>query len=87
MASIDTAFIDTGKTSQNGTDESFNGKFRDECFSVEWFRGRPEAIVLIQSWRQHYNAVWPHSSLGYLTPNEFRRKQTPEQSTRARESS
>ena len=27
--------------------------------------------MIIESWRQHYNAVRPHSSLGYLTPNEF----------------
>ena len=84
---IDTAFIDPGKPWQNGTDESFNGKFRDECLSVEWFRSRTEAIVLIESWRQHYNAVRPHSSLGYLTPNDFRRKQAGDYSTRERASS
>jgi hypothetical protein len=26
---------------------------------------------VIESWRQHYNAMCPHSNLGYLTPNEF----------------
>ena len=31
---IDTAFIDPGKPWQNGTDESFNAKFRDEC--LKW---------------------------------------------------
>jgi putative transposase len=31
---------DPGKPWQNGTDESFNGKFRDECLSLEWFRSR-----------------------------------------------
>ncbi len=51
--------------------ESFNGKFRDECLNVEWFRTRREACVLIERWRRDYNAVRPHSSLGYLTPNEF----------------
>lgn len=35
---IETAFIDPGKPWQNGTDESFNGKFRNECLTVEWFR-------------------------------------------------
>jgi putative transposase len=29
---IATAHIDPGKPWQNGLDESFNGKFRDECF-------------------------------------------------------
>jgi hypothetical protein len=45
MAAIDTAFIDPGKPWQNGTDESFNGKFRDECLNLEWFRNRLEAKV------------------------------------------
>ena len=76
-ARIETAFIDPGKPWQNGTNESFNGKFRDECLSVEWFRTRREAQVIIEAWRQHYNAVRPHSSLGYLTPHEFKRQDPP----------
>jgi putative transposase len=71
-ARIETAIIDPGKPWQNGTNESFNGKFRDECLSVEWFRTRREAQVIIEAWRQHYNAVRPHSSLDYLTPHEFK---------------
>ena len=42
---------------------------------MEWFRTRREAAATIEIWRQHYNAVRPHSSLGYVTPNEFRAKQ------------
>ena len=72
-ANIQVALIDPGKPWQNGTDESFNGKFRDECLSVEWFRSRREAVVIIEHWRQHYNLVRPHSSLEYRTPVEFRR--------------
>ena len=71
-ARIETAIIDPGKPWRNGTNESFNGKFRDECLSVEWFRTRREAQVIIEAWRQHYNAVRPHSSSDYLTPNEFK---------------
>ena len=71
-AGIETALIDPGKPWQNGADESFNGRFRDECLSVEWFGGRREAKVIIETWRRHYNAVRPHSSLDYLTPIEFR---------------
>lgn len=70
---IDTALIDPGKPWQNGAVESFNGKFRDECLSLEWFRSRAEAKVVIESWRRHYNEVRPHSSLGYLTPAAFAR--------------
>jgi putative transposase len=68
---IATALIDPGKPWQNGTAESFNGKFRDECLSLEWFRSRSEAKAVIETWRRHYNEVRPHSSLGYLTPAEF----------------
>jgi putative transposase len=68
---IGSALIEPGKPWQNGVAESFNGKFRDECLSLEWFRSRAEAKVLIEKWRQHYNEIRPHSSLDYLTPNEF----------------
>ena len=68
---IGTALIDPGKPWQNGVAESFNGKFRDECLSLEWFRSRAEAKVIIEAWRRYYNEVRPHSSLDYLTPNEF----------------
>jgi len=68
---IGTALIEPGKPWQNGVAESFNGKFRDECLSLEWFRSRAEAKVIIEQWRRHYNEVRPHSSLGYLTPAEF----------------
>ena len=70
---IDTALIEPGKPWQNGAGESFNGKFRDECLSLEWFRSRAEAKAVIESWRRHYNEVRPHSSLGYLTPAGFAR--------------
>ena len=73
-ATIDTALIEPGKPWQNGDNESFNGKFRDECLNMEWFRNRTEARVLIEIHRRHYNDVRPHSSLGYLTPTEFRRR-------------
>lgn len=68
------ALSQPGKPWQNGTDESFNGKFRDECLSMEYFRNRQEARVVIEQWRRHYNEVRPHSALGYLTPAQFVRK-------------
>ncbi len=70
--SLQLALIEPGKPWQNGTNESFNGKFRDECLSMEWFRNRLEAKVVIEDWRVHYNHVRPHSSLNYQTPNEFK---------------
>lgn len=71
---IDTAFIEPGKPWQNGSNESFNGKFRDECLSMEWFRNRIDAKIVIETWRRHYNEVRPHSSLDNLTPHEFKKQ-------------
>lgn len=79
---IGTALSDPGKPWQNGSNESFNGRLRDECLSLEWFRSRTEAAIVIEAWRRHYNAVRPHSSLDYLTPNEFK-QQHPAVQTRA----
>ncbi len=70
-AHIKTAYIDPGKPWQNGTGESFNGKFRDECLSLEWFRNRTDARIVIEAWRRHYNVERPHSSLAQQTPAEF----------------
>ena len=76
QSNIDTALIDPGKPWQNGADESFNGKFRDECLSLEWFRNRTEAKIVIENWRRHYNEVRPHSSLSYQTPIKFKSKRS-----------
>lgn len=69
---LQVALTDPGSPWQNGTNESFNGKFRDECLSAEWFRNRLEAKVVIEDWRIQYNTFRPHSSLNYLTPHEFK---------------
>ena len=61
---IETVHISPGKPRENGTDESINRKFRDECLSMEWFRSRTEAAAILEIWRQPFNAVRPHSSLG-----------------------
>ena len=71
---IETAPIDPGKPWQNGANESFNGKFRDECLGMQWFKNRIDAKVVIEDWRKAYNRVRPHSSLGNLTPAEYARR-------------
>ena len=73
QSNIDTAHIDPGKPWQNGSNESINDKFRDECLSMEWFRNRIDAKIVIEQYRRHYNEVRPHSNLGQLTPAEFKR--------------
>lgn len=72
QAKIDIACIDPGKPWQNGSNESFNGKFRDECLSMQWFKNRIDAKILIEQFRREYNQIRPHSSLGQLTPAEFK---------------
>jgi putative transposase len=73
-AQIGTAYIDPGKPWQNGSNESFNGKFRDECLSMQWFKNRIDAKILIEEFRRQYNEIRPHSSLGQLTPIEFKQQ-------------
>jgi putative transposase len=65
-------FNEPGKPWQNGVNESFNGRFRDECLNPEMFLSRREAIVIIEDWRRRYNEERPHSALGYMTPQEAR---------------
>ena len=65
---IETLFIHPGSPWENGYNESFNGKLRDELLNGELFYTLKEAEVLIERYRQHYNTVRPHSSLGYKPP-------------------
>src|SRR4051794_29971080 len=63
-----TLFIAPGSPWENGYCEAFNGKLRDELLNGEVFNTLREAQVLIEEWRQHYNRIRPHSSLGYRPP-------------------
>jgi putative transposase len=63
-------FIEPGKPEQHAVMESFNGRFRDECLNSHWFTSLADARHIIEAWRQDYNQVRPHSSLGYHTPTE-----------------
>ena len=64
-------FIEPGKPTQNAYIESFNGKLRDECLNANYFLSLADAREKIEAWRIEYNTERPHSSLGYLTPEEF----------------
>lgn len=65
---VKTLFIEPGSPWENGYNESFNGKLRDELLDREIFYSLREAEVLIDRWRRHYNTVRPHSALGYRPP-------------------
>ena len=64
-------FIEPGKPIQNAFIESFNSRLRDECLNEQVFLSLDDARGKIEQWRNQYNRVRPHSSLGYLTPEEF----------------
>lgn len=63
-----TLYIEPGSPWENGYNESFNGKLRDECLKTELFLTLREAQVVIENWRREFNTIRPHSSLGYRPP-------------------
>lgn len=65
---VRTLYIEPGSPCENGYVESFNGKLRDEVLNREIFYSLKEAKVLIEQWRNEYNTIRPHSSLGYRPP-------------------
>lgn len=64
-------FSRPGKPTDNPYVESFNGKFRDECLSVNWFLSLDDVREKIEDFRWEYNHFRPHSALDDLTPKEF----------------
>jgi len=71
--SIDLQFIQPGKPTQNAQVESLNGRVRDELLNAHTFLDIQDARQRAECWRQDYNEIRPHSSLGYRTPKEFAR--------------
>ena len=65
---VKTLFIEPGSPWENGYNESFNGKLRDEVLNREVLFSLKEAKVVIENWRQEYNTIRPHSSLNGLPP-------------------
>ncbi|GAB4415312.1 MAG: hypothetical protein OHK0039_23830 [Bacteroidia bacterium] len=64
-------FIQPGKPTQNGLIERLNGTLQRECLNLVWLESLEALNQEIQQWWMTYNTVRPHSSLGYLTPDEF----------------
>jgi putative transposase len=63
---VKTLFIEPGSPWENGYNESFNGKLRDECLNTELFYTLRQ--IIIERWRCEHNTIRPHSSLGYRPP-------------------
>lgn len=68
---VDWHYIAPGKPMQNGFDESFNGRMRDECLNEHLFDSMHHARDLIAAWRIDFNHHRPHASLADLTPDEY----------------
>lgn len=64
-------YIAPGKPQQNGFNESFNGRLRDELLNETLFRSLPHARIVLEAWRRDYNETRPHSKLGWLTPKAY----------------
>jgi transposase InsO family protein len=65
---VKSLYIEPCSPWENSYCESFNSKLRDGLLAGEQFSTLYEAQVLIERWRQHDNAIRPHSSLGYRPP-------------------
>ncbi len=65
---VRTLYIEPGSPWENGYNESFNGKLKDELIDREIFYSLKEAQVLVEQWRREYNTVRPHSALDYRPP-------------------
>jgi putative transposase len=71
---IQTAYIEPGKPWQNGVNESFNARLRDECLNMEWFYSLSDARWTIERYRRYFNEQRLHGAIGYIPPSEFRRQ-------------
>ena len=63
-----TAYIEPGSPWENGYVESFNSRLRDELLDGEIFYTIREARIIVEDWRRHFNAVRPHSAIGWRPP-------------------
>ena len=59
------------KPTDNAFIESFNGRFREECLNQNWFLSLEDVQGTLNRWRRNYNQVRPHSSLGYVSPEQY----------------
>jgi len=63
--------VAAGSPWENGYIESFHSRLRDEFLERVEFEDVEDAREKAAWYRREYNAVRPHSSLGYATPKEF----------------
>ena len=64
-------FIEPGSPWENGYNESFNGKLRDELLNGEIFTSLKEAQILTERWRREYNEFRPQFCFELSSPCPF----------------
>ena len=68
---VDWHYIAPGKPTQSAFVESFNGRLRDELLNETLFISLSHARAALDVWKDDYNTVRPHSSLGNLPPAAY----------------
>jgi len=73
MASMngDILFVEPGSPWQNGYAESFHAQFRREVLDCEVFETLRDAQRAAREYKQIFNDVRPHGSLGFKTPSAY----------------
>jgi len=71
-------YIAPGKPQQNAFIESFNGRLRDELLNETLFTSLRDVREALAIWREDYNTVRPHSSLGNLPPADYAKRSAPD---------
>ncbi|KVE69959.1 transposase, partial [Burkholderia vietnamiensis] len=56
---VEIDFSRPGKPTDNAKNESFNGRFREECLNAHWFLSLEDARRKIEVWREYYNEARP----------------------------
>lgn len=69
-------FITPYTPEQNGLIERFFRTLKEECVWQHRFASFAEARREVLSWINYYNTRRPHSALGYLSPAEYRARQS-----------
>jgi putative transposase len=64
-------FSQPGKPTQNGLVERLNGTQRSECLNLKYYKTVKEVQIDLDVWWNSYNFDRPHSSLAYMTPQQF----------------